>query len=492
MNIKDYDEEIVDNIGDKSGDEKELKKVLLEGIEENWEPFEKGEGNEELIEDDQETIISDEQELGDDWEPLEIDEHHDLIYELKEANLENKKKINEDKIKLDNDDLKKTWEELRNIGLTLKQIREKIGVDIRGTLYRGNRINKKSLKKLENLIGREICRAEKIEILEEKDRIYIEPSLVTEICSELNQRGISNNKISKNIGTYIGNTLYHGYTLNQDSFEKLEELYGYRIPNKIIEPKEKINKPLKLKKNEDLAELICIILGDGHLHKKGEKKYKNSLLSISLNRVDELEYVFYVRNLMQKVFKISPDLVPRKNSKSVDIKLYGDGLIETLKRLGLMTGDKIQNQVCVPQWFKKDQEWIECNKEEWIFKYRPLLIRGLKGLVDTDGTIYVDKKNKSLGIGFRNASLPLIRDFKEMCRSLGISCGKITISKTISKKTGRLLKGYQTLIRAKDDVKNFIITIEPMKWKIKKVHIRETMKKLGSSVDEALMKKESN
>lgn len=93
MNIKDYDEEIVDNIGDKSGDEKELKKDLLEGIEENWEPFEKGEGNEELIEDDQETIISDEQELGDDWEPLEIDEHHDLIYELKEANLENKKKL---------------------------------------------------------------------------------------------------------------------------------------------------------------------------------------------------------------------------------------------------------------------------------------------------------------------------------------------------------------------------------------------------------------
>jgi len=476
MNNKDYDEEIVDYIGDNSGDEKELKKNLLEEIEDNWEPFEENEGNKELLEDD--------------WEPLDLDEHYKPIYELKEENLENKKKIDEDKIKLDDDDLKKIWDELKNNGFTLKQIREKIGVDIRGALYRGNRINKKSLKKLESLVGREICRAEKIEILEEKGRIYIEPSLISEICSKLNDRGISNNKISKNIGTYIGNTLYHGYTLHQDSFEKLVELYGNRIPHKIIEPKEKINKPLKLKKNEDLAELICIILGDGHLHKKGEKKYKNSLLSISLNRVDELEYVHYVKNLMQKVFKISPDLVPRKKSKSVDIKLYGDGLIETLKRLGLMTGDKVQNQVCVPQWIKKDQEWIERNKEEWIFKYSPLVIRGLKGLVDTDGTIYVNKKNKSIGIGFRNASLPLIKDFKEMCRSLGISCGKITMSKTISKKTGKLLKGYQTLIRAKKDVKNFIITIEPMKWKIKKVDIRETLKKLGSSVDKALMKKD--
>lgn len=490
MNNKDYDEEIVDYIGDNSGDEKELKKNLLEEIEDNWEPFEENEGNKELLEDDWEPINSDEQEIGDDWKPLDLDEHYKPIYELKEENLENKKKIDEDKIKLDDDDLKKIWDELKNYGFTLKQIREKIGVDIRGALYRGNRINKKSLKKLESLVGREICRAEKIEILEEKGRIYIEPSLISEICSKLNDRGISNNKISKNIGAYIGNTLYHGYTLNQDSFEKLVELYGNRIPHKIIEAKEKINKPLKLKKNEDLAELICIILGDGHLHKKGEKKYKNSLLSISLNRVDELEYVHYVKNLMQKVFKISPDLVPRKNSKSVDIKLYGDGLIETLKRLGLMTGDKVQNQVCVPQWIKKDQEWIERNREEWIFKYSPLVIRGLKGLVDTDGTIYVDKKNKSIGIGFRNASLPLIKDFKEMCRSLGISCGKITMSKTISKKTGKLLKRYQTLIRAKKDVKNFIITIEPMKWKIKKVDIRETLKKLGSSVDKALMKKD--
>ena len=490
MNNKDYDEEIVDYIGDNLGNEKELKKNLLEEIEDNWEPFEEDEGNKELLEDDWEPINSDEQEIGDDWEPLDLDEHYKPIYELKEENLENKKKIDEDKIKLDDDDLKKIWDELKNNGFTLKQIREKIGVDIRGALYRGNRINKKSLKKLESLVGREICRAEKIEILEKKSRIYIEPSLISEICSKLNDRGISNNKISKNIGTYIVNTLYHGYTLNQNSFEKLVELYGNRIPYKIIESKEKINKPLKLKKNEDLAELICIILGDGHLHKKGEKKYKNSLLSISLNRVDELEYVHYVKNLMQKVFKISPDLVPRKNSKSVDIKLYGDGLIETLKRLGLMTGDKVQNQVCVPQWIKKDQEWIERNKEEWIFKYSPLVIRGLKGLVDTDGTIYVDKKNKSIGIGFRNASLPLIKDFKEMCRSLGISCGKITMSKTISKKTGKLLIGYQTLIRAKTDVKNFIITIEPMKWKIKKVDIRETLKKLGSSVDKALMKKD--
>ena len=491
MNSREYDEDFVENIEDKSGDEKELKKDLLEGIEDDWEPSDKSEGDEEVIEDDWEPINYDEQEIEDDWEPLNIDEYSEPNHELNEENLETKKEINEERIKLDDDDLKKTWGELRNNGFTLKQISEKIGVDIKGALYRGNGINRKSLKKLETLVGREIRRAENIEI-KEKNRVSIEPSLMNKICSELNNRGISNNRISKSIGTYIGNTLYQGYSLNQDSFEKLEELYGNRIPHKIIEPKEKINEPLELEKNEDLAELTCIILGDGHLHRKGEMKYKNSLLSISLNRVDEVEYVHHVKNLMHKVFKVSPDLVPRKNSKSIDIKLYGDGLIETLEGLGLMTGDKIQNQVCVPQWIKKAQEWIENNKEKWILKYRSLVIRGLKGLVDTDGTIYVDKKNKAIGIGFRNASLPLIRDFKEMSHSLGIRCGKITISKTISKKTGKLLKGYQTLIRAKEDVKSFINIIDPMKWKIKKKIISKTLKELGSSVDEALTKKYEN
>lgn len=93
MNNTDYDEEIVDNIGDKSGDEKKLKKDLLEGIEDNWEPFDKSEGHEEVIEDDWKPINSDEQEIGDDWEPLDIDEHCEPNYELKEEILKIKKKL---------------------------------------------------------------------------------------------------------------------------------------------------------------------------------------------------------------------------------------------------------------------------------------------------------------------------------------------------------------------------------------------------------------
>jgi len=71
----------------------------------------------------------------------------------------------------------------------------------------------------------------------------------------------------------------------------------------------------------------------------------------------------------------------------------------------------------------------------------------------------------------------------------GYHCGKITTATKLSNKTGNLLKGYQVLIRAKDDVKQFLNIINPIKWKIKKEQISNRLKQLGSSIEEALTRK---
>ena len=91
--------------------------------------------------------------------------------------------------------------------------------------------------------------------------------------------------------------------------------------------------------------------------------------------------------------------------------------------------------------------------------------------------------------GFKNASLNLVRDFKELSESLEYHSGKITTATKISQKTGKLLKGYQVLIRAKDDVKKFLNNIKPIKWDIKREEISNTLKQLGTSIEEALTKK---
>ncbi|TFG03171.1 MAG: hypothetical protein EU542_03210 [Promethearchaeota archaeon] len=71
----------------------------------------------------------------------------------------------------------------------------------------------------------------------------------------------------------------------------------------------------------EIAELIYIILGDGHIHKKGEKKYTNSEVRVSLNRVKEKEYVKYVKKLIERIFRTVPKGYPRKDSDGIDIRL---------------------------------------------------------------------------------------------------------------------------------------------------------------------------
>ena len=79
-----------------------------------------------------------------------------------------------------------------------------------------------------------------------------------------------------------------------------------------------------LEENEKLAELIGILLGDGHLHKKGENSYLGSFLSISINRAEEPEYVEYVRQLLIDLFNEKPKMHPRIDSNSIDLKIYND------------------------------------------------------------------------------------------------------------------------------------------------------------------------
>jgi hypothetical protein len=155
-----------------------------------------------------------------------------------------------------------------------------------------------------------------------------------------------------------------------------------------------------LKKNDLLAELVGILLGDGHLQKKGEKYYLGSLLSISLNRIEESKYVEYVRQLLIELFKIEPKMHARIDSKSIDFKIYNENIIDFLILKGLLIGNKVQNLISVPNWIRKDEMWIKKHQEDWKVNYRPRVIRCLRGLVDTDGSIYIDHFNKIIGISF--------------------------------------------------------------------------------------------
>ena len=222
---------------------------------------------------------------------------------------------------------------------------------------------------------------------------------------------------------------------------------------------------LYFKVKSSLSELVGIILGDGHLkYDLFKRKYS---IGISLNEIDDPKYVKYVESLMLSIFKVKPSLVHSKKSKKINLEIYRKQIVEALISIGLVPGNKVKNQVSVPEWIKKDISWIINNQILWENEYKLLVISCLKGLIDTDGTIYPIIKENAIKIGFKNASFPLINDFKEMCESLNIRTSEIIPYIDISDSNKKEYTYFNVLIQARDQVKKFLKTINPMKWQYK-------------------------
>lgn len=122
----------------------------------------------------------------------------------------------------------------------------------------------------------------------------------------------------------------------------------------------------KLSKN--LAEFVGIVLGDGSI-----TKFQTT---ITLNRKADAEYVNYVTGLCDKLFATRPKIHLRNDSLALVIYYNGVNLVKFLQKIGLKIGNKVKNQVCVPEWIINKQKY--CNE-------------CCRGLIDTDGCITIHK-----------------------------------------------------------------------------------------------------
>lgn len=145
------------------------------------------------------------------------------------------------------------------------------------------------------------------------------------------------------------------------------------------------------KKSVDLAEFIGILLGDGGITKKQA--------TITLNTEADKEYVHYVSRLGNTLFGQKPSISNRKDCKATNLRYSGIKLIEFLLKVGLKRGDKVKQQVDVPDWIKSS------------IKYK---VACLRGLMDTDGCIsrcthkYKTKSYTYYNPCFANRSKPLL------------------------------------------------------------------------------------
>jgi hypothetical protein len=168
-----------------------------------------------------------------------------------------------------------------------------------------------------------------------------------------------------------------------------------------------ITRPLEIlypKKGIPLAEFVGIVLGDGGI--------TDSQLSITLNSIDDLAYSKFVGTLCERLFKVTPSVYIRSTQNTLIIMISRVALIRFLTgKLGLVTGNKVKHQVAIP---------------DWIMAKKSYQVACLRGLVDTDGSIFTHrysvngKQYAYKKLSFTSASTPLRNDVHKILGKLGM------------------------------------------------------------------------
>ncbi|MAG52866.1 MAG: hypothetical protein CMH62_02790 [Nanoarchaeota archaeon] len=193
------------------------------------------------------------------------------------------------------------------------------------------------------------------------------------------------------------------------------------------------------KKDEKLAEFIGIVLGDGNINsfKKGKKIRTYCVRIAGDSRHDRTYLTSYVKKLSSDLFNLEPRFHYSNGANCMYLSLYSLRLVEYFSEMKLLPGNKITNQTTIPKWiWKKDSYLAAC----------------VRGLYDTDGSVYelLPHWPGLFQVYFSNRNSTLLKDVRKALLKLGINISKISLQKGV---TPRIY------ITKKSEIKKFKETI---------------------------------
>ncbi|MBU3925109.1 MAG: LAGLIDADG family homing endonuclease [Patescibacteria group bacterium] len=165
--------------------------------------------------------------------------------------------------------------------------------------------------------------------------------------------------------------------------KKINNFAGWR--KKCIEKGLLKSKYPDFKKNEDLAELIGVVLGDGHIQ-SFPRTERLTISSHSKNR----GFINRYACLIEKVIKKKPYCEKIKNANCVRISIYEKFIS---KRLKIPAGNRKDLVAKIPEWISADKK---------------ILTRYLRGLYEAEGSFCVHKPTYTYKFLFSNKNKTLL------------------------------------------------------------------------------------
>ena len=157
------------------------------------------------------------------------------------------------------------------------------------------------------------------------------------------------------------------------------------------------------KKDGDLAELMGVILGDGHI----EKFPRTERLLIFSNAKNK-GFVDRYSALVEKIFNKKPYVYLLATSNCIRVSLYEKNIS---KRLGIKTGSRKNMSVVVPKWILSNEVY---------------LTRYLRGLYEAEGSESHHEPTCTHKLSFANLNQSLLKNVYKLMSRLGFhpSLGK--------------------------------------------------------------------
>lgn len=205
----------------------------------------------------------------------------------------------------------------------------------------------------------------------------------------------------------------------------------------------------------ELAEETGLHIGDGSMNFYKTKKGLRGFYQLRGHIGDDKEhYDQRILNLYSKIYGVKLNLREMKSTGVYGFQIWSDDIVNFKhKTIGLPLGPK--TNISLPRLFTKKQSLIA-----------PIL----RGIFDTDGCLYLEKKNKKLypRIEFKTVSEDLATDIRDCSEKLGLRATKYCLLRE-EKNWNNL---YTVAIRGEIMLHKFFEIIEPANPKhIKKFNL---------------------
>ncbi len=152
----------------------------------------------------------------------------------------------------------------------------------------------------------------------------------------------------------------------------------------------------ELVKNGDLAELVGVTLGDGHICRYP----RTEELRITSN-AKNTGFVKRYANMIKAVFGKTAYITHSNQCLATKVGLYEKHIS---RRLAIPTGSRKDLQIVVPNWILKKKSYI---------------VRYLRGLYEAEGSFCVHKPTSTYKLFFSNNNEPMLLNVFNLMKRLG-------------------------------------------------------------------------